>query len=224
MQTVGVQLKSSHRMSNMKSLEYLAYLVAKYNINPVDFADSLLAVTEKGKTTCGPLSIECRQKNNDAAIFLLTSGDTVVSQFSLQKNFFETFEVAKTRFIDLYDKIKVRGGYSLNPLVQMKISDLRVGAKNIRLIANVSEKSPSKRVVSRNGKELTISNIRISDETGSITLPLWNDQINLVSKGDLIKIENASVRRYKGERQLNIGYKRGRITIIKASQPPKIEV
>jgi len=57
-----------------------------------------------------------------------------------------------------------------------------------------------------------ISNITISDETGSITLPLWNDQIGLVSKGDLIQIENASVRRYKGERQLNIGYKRGRIS------------
>ncbi|MEM2921618.1 MAG: hypothetical protein QXF26_04795 [Candidatus Bathyarchaeia archaeon] len=203
----------------MRSLEYLAFLVAKYNMSPIDFAEGLLTVLDKGEAICGPLRIECRQNTQENAVFLVTLGDVVVSQFSLARKFFESFESAKSRFVDMCNRIKQRGGYSLNPMVQMKIRDLRVGARNVRLVAKVLDKSPSKRVISRNGKELTLSNITVSDETGSITLPLWNEQIDLVAKGDTIKIENASVRRYRGERQLNIGYKRGRISIL---EPTKI--
>jgi len=205
-------MKNNHRTPDAKSMEYLAFLVAKYNLDPMDFADCLLKVAERGRALCGPISIECRGSNKEVSIFLLTLADKVISQFSLNKKFFEAFEAHRSRFIDLCNKIRLKGGYSLNPLVEVKIRDLRVGTRNVKLKARVADKSPSKRIISRNGKELMISNITISDETGSITLPLWNDQIGLVSKGDLIQIENASVRRYKGERQLNIGYKRGRIS------------
>ena len=52
----------------------------------------------------------------------------------------------------------------------------------------------------------------VADETGSIKLTLWNDQINLVNVGDNIKIENGYITSFKGEIQLNVG-KFGKLTV-----------
>jgi ssDNA-binding replication factor A large subunit len=36
---------------------------------------------------------------------------------------------------------------------------------------------------------------------------LWNEQINFISVGDTIQIENAQASKFRGERQLRIGKK-----------------
>jgi replication factor A1 len=45
----------------------------------------------------------------------------------------------------------------------------------------------------------------IADETGTIKLTLWNDQINQVNIDDKVKVEKGYVTSFKGEIQLNIG-------------------
>jgi replication factor A1 len=45
----------------------------------------------------------------------------------------------------------------------------------------------------------------VSDETGSIKLSLWDDQINLVKDGDDVTIENGYTQSFRGENSLNIG-------------------
>jgi replication factor A1 len=47
----------------------------------------------------------------------------------------------------------------------------------------------------------------IADETGTIKLCLWNEQIDSISIGDTVQIENASTSAFRGERQLRIGRK-----------------
>jgi len=47
-------------------------------------------------------------------------------------------------------------------------------------------------------------------------MSLWNKQIKLVSKGDLIKIGNSKVVSFRGERQLRIG-RSGSLSVIQAS-------
>ncbi len=45
----------------------------------------------------------------------------------------------------------------------------------------------------------------VADETGSIKLTLWNEQIDMVNVGDNIKIDNGYITSFKGENQLNVG-------------------
>jgi replication factor A1 len=52
----------------------------------------------------------------------------------------------------------------------------------------------------------------IADETGTIKLTLWNDQINQVNINDTVKVENGYVTSFKGEIQLNVG-KYGKLTV-----------
>jgi replication factor A1 len=60
----------------------------------------------------------------------------------------------------------------------------------------------------------------IADETGTIKLCLWNEQINSISIGDTIQIENARTSTFRGERQVRIG-KKGTLSNIEdlGSQP-----
>jgi ssDNA-binding replication factor A large subunit len=45
-------------------------------------------------------------------------------------------------------------------------------------------------------------------------MSLWGKQMNLVSEGDMIEIENGEVANYKGELQLRIG-KSGNLRVVK---------
>jgi hypothetical protein len=39
----------------------------------------------------------------------------------------------------------------------------------------------------------------IMDRSGTITLPLWRDQIAEISLGDTLRIENARLKKFNGE-------------------------
>jgi replication factor A1 len=52
----------------------------------------------------------------------------------------------------------------------------------------------------------------IADETGTVKLTLWNEQIDQVNVGNTVKIENGYVSSFRGEIQLNIG-KFGKLTV-----------
>ncbi|HJS82231.1 MAG TPA: DNA-binding protein, partial [Nitrososphaera sp.] len=51
----------------------------------------------------------------------------------------------------------------------------------------------------------------ISDESGSIKLSLWGEDINKVRAGDRVSIENGYINTFKGENSINIG-KFGKLT------------
>lgn len=88
----------------------------------------------------------------------------------------------------------------------MKIIELRNGMKNVSVEAKVVEKSEPREVMSRFKDETyKVANAMIADETGTIKLTLWNDQINQVNVNDKVKVEKGYVTSFKGEIQLNIG-------------------
>lgn len=86
----------------------------------------------------------------------------------------------------------------------MKISDLKakMGSVNIEAIVDDIEEP---RVMNKYGRELRLANATISDDSGSIQLTLWNDQIDQVEKGKKIKIENGYVNEWQGKIQLTLG-------------------
>ena len=48
-------------------------------------------------------------------------------------------------------------------------------------------------------------NALIEDETGSMKLTLWGNQIDKVKKGDKIRITGGYVKEFNGELFLNVG-------------------
>ncbi len=94
----------------------------------------------------------------------------------------------------------------------MRIRDLRNGMKRVSIEAKVTEKTDPREVLSRFKDETyKVATAVVTDETGSIKLTLWNDQINQVNINDKVKVENGYVTSFKGELQLNVG-KYGRLT------------
>ncbi len=96
----------------------------------------------------------------------------------------------------------------------MNIKDLRNGMKRVEVEAQVTEKGNPREVMSRYKDETyTVADAVVADETGSIKLTLWNEQIDQVNVNDKIKIENGYITSFKGEIQLNVG-KYGKLTIL----------
>ena len=96
----------------------------------------------------------------------------------------------------------------------MKIKELRDGTKRVDIEAKVTEKTGPREVMSRyKDVMLKVANATISDDTGSIKLTLWNDQIEQVNVNDTIKIEGGYVTSFRGEIQLNIG-RYGKLNVV----------
>ena len=78
--------------------------------------------------------------------------------------------------------------------------------RRVTVEAKVVEKGEPRQVRSRYKDETyTVADAVIADETGSIKLTLWNEQIDQVDVNNTVKIENGYVTSFKGEIQLNVG-------------------
>ena len=86
------------------------------------------------------------------------------------------------------------------------IKDLQDGMKRISVEAKVVDKGDPREVKSRFKDETyRIVDAVVADESGSVKLTLWNEQIDQINVGDNIKIENGYVTSFKSEIQLNVG-------------------
>jgi replication factor A1 len=97
--------------------------------------------------------------------------------------------------------------------MSVKIKELRDGMKRVNVKGTVTEKSDPREVTSRfKDQTYRVSTAMMSDETGTIKLTLWNDQIEMVNVNDIIRIENGYITSFRGEIQLNVG-KFGTLTV-----------
>ena len=93
------------------------------------------------------------------------------------------------------------------------IKELYDGMKRVSVEAKVVEKGDPREVRSRFKDETyRIVDAVLADESGSVKLTLWNEQIDMVNVGDNVKIDNGYVTSFKGEIQLNVG-KFGKLTV-----------
>ncbi|MEM4007527.1 MAG: OB-fold nucleic acid binding domain-containing protein, partial [Nitrososphaerota archaeon] len=53
--------------------------------------------------------------------------------------------------------------------------------------------------------EHRLSEALIADETGAISLVLWDERVDEINEGDTVKISNAFIKLYRGRMQLNLG-------------------
>lgn len=186
--------------------EYLAFLSVKYEVDPEEFLNALRLAREQKKLNCGKLSIEFRGNINAQQIFLIRNNSGIVAQFRVSDDFLLEKENTLRKFIDttmlrkvLFQKCKGTQSHT--------IRDLRAGMNHVNLKAKILEVAEPRRVVTRYGNYANIAKALIADETGTIKLCLWNEQINAVSVGDTVQIGNARTSTFRGEKQLTLGTK-----------------
>ena len=184
--------------------EYLAFLSVKYDVNPDSLFYALLSAGETGEAKCGNLSIECRGKIKDRVVFLILENSEVVAQFSVSKSFLSQQGNPIRTFMET-DIVRRYINRETKPVNSGAIQDLRAGMRNVKLEAKVLEVTKPKLVVTRYGNNARLAKAIIADETGKIKLCLWNEQIDRISAGDTVQIENAKVSVFSGERQLGLG-------------------
>jgi replication factor A1 len=95
----------------------------------------------------------------------------------------------------------------------MKISELKAGASNVTVTAKVVQKDEPREVVTKYGKRLSVANITLEDDSGTIAMSLWGDTIGEVNQGDTIEVSNGYVSEFRGTPQLSTG-KFGKIKVV----------
>ena len=74
---------------------------------------------------------------------------------------------------------------------------------NIRV--RVLSVSGPTQITTGTGIEHEILEAKVGDETGSITLVLWDEKIIPIKVGDALQIENGFMTSFKGEWRINVG-------------------
>ena len=87
----------------------------------------------------------------------------------------------------------------------IKVKDLEpVKKPGINIIVRVVAKSEPRTVNTKFGKS-RVCDVKVGDDTGTVTLSLWGSKINEVAFGDLLKIENGYCNVWQGRPQLSLG-------------------
>ncbi|MBS3169232.1 hypothetical protein J4210_02005 [Candidatus Woesearchaeota archaeon] len=94
----------------------------------------------------------------------------------------------------------------------MEIKDVKPNQGNIDLVAEVKTKEAA-RTFEKFGKKGKVCNATLKDQSGEITLTLWNDDVDSVNVGDKVHLQNGWCSEYKGAKQLSTG-KFGKIEIL----------
>ncbi len=85
----------------------------------------------------------------------------------------------------------------------MKISDIKPGMGNIVIQAKVIEISETRDVQTKFGPR-SVADAILEDETGTISLSLWEDNIRAVSVGDTVSINGGYATQFRDKLQLNV--------------------
>lgn len=93
----------------------------------------------------------------------------------------------------------------------MKLAELKVGQGKVDVEVKVKSKAEP-RQFEKYGKPLRVCNAVVSDDSGEMTLSLWNEDVDKVNEGETIKIVNGYVSEFNGTKQLSAG-KFGRIEV-----------
>lgn len=92
----------------------------------------------------------------------------------------------------------------------MKIKDLQTNQPFSRLEVELVSKGEPRAFQSARGAG-TLCKTAVRDDSGEVSLTLWNDQANKYNEGDHLVIENGWCSEYRGEKQISTG-KQGTIT------------
>ena len=89
-----------------------------------------------------------------------------------------------------------------------RIADLTTETPFVDLTVSIAAKGEHREIKRPTGETIRFSSILVGDETGMLTLSLWDDKADLVGElreGDVIRLHGVSVREKLGELRLSLG-------------------
>ncbi len=105
------------------------------------------------------------------------------------------------------------------PAVSVKVKDLTPQSRRVNVVVKVMSVGEAKEIPNRfGGESKKVAEARVGDETGTVLLSLWQEQIGSVSAEDVLSIENGYVSLVQGHMRLNIG-KYGKMTKTETAMP-----
>ena len=99
----------------------------------------------------------------------------------------------------------------------MEIKDLQPRMGKVEMVVTVKDIAEP-REFEKFGKTGKVANAMVCDETGTIKMSLWNEQIDQIKVGDKLLIKNGYVSEWQGEMQLGTG-KFGSLEIVDKALP-----
>src|SRR5947209_12212018 len=102
----------------------------------------------------------------------------------------------------------------------MRIGELKPGMKRVDVKGKIVEVETPRDVQTKFGPG-QVATATLQDDSGSVKVTLWNENISKVNVNDTIAIENGYVDSFKGQLQLNVG-RYGKI-VVKATDEATVE-
>ena len=88
----------------------------------------------------------------------------------------------------------------------IKVGELRTYSRRVNLVAKIMERGEEREVFSRSdGSSHRVAEALVGDETASVMLTLWDDDIDRFEVGDVVQISNGYANLFRGSLRLNIG-------------------
>lgn len=88
----------------------------------------------------------------------------------------------------------------------VKVESLDPESRQVNVTVKVVSKGQSRETTSRrDGSTHRVVDALVGDETGSVYLTLWDDNIDKVNDGDTVTVRNGYVSLFRGSMRLNIG-------------------
>jgi len=103
----------------------------------------------------------------------------------------------------------------------MKISEIQVRQGKIDVEGEIVDIGEI-REFSSSGNKGQVCDAKLKDDSGEISLTLWNDEIDQVKMKDKVKITNGYCNEYQGEKKLSAG-KFGKLEIVKEEEEATVE-
>jgi replication factor A1 len=95
----------------------------------------------------------------------------------------------------------------------VKVEKLTPRLREVNIVVKAVSKSEA-RTVSEGAHKVV--DALVGDETGTVILTLWDDNISKIEEGDTAKITNGYVNLFRGSMRLNIG-KYGKLEVLEES-------
>ena len=201
---------------------YLLQLARKHNLSVKGFYDSLLAAERRGKANCRGLKIEIRARGEASSTYMFSAEDEPLAQATIRSNSIRKLRKIPVEYANFLQgdeprRVTAEAGQP----IRSDIGKMRVGQGGLSFKAHVVRKSETRAVTTRDGTPLLVCSITLSDGTGQIPLAVWNSQISEISEGDLVEVQNARVRNFRGEIQLALSRKAGVLRVLEPAGKAK---
>src|SRR3989440_12912614 len=94
---------------------------------------------------------------------------------------------------------------SMDEKTMTKVKDLTPASKQVNVLVKVVGLSEEREITSKFGEARKLVEATVGDETATVLLTLWNDQIGQVQKDETVLVDNGYVTLVRGHIRLNVG-------------------